>query len=79
MLGLVATGWQNAPERPLALPASPGWLVAHIVVALAAYGFLTLAAVAGAGTGTTSVVPAEAWAQVAPYLNNSIKVNPVSE
>ena len=49
VLGLVATGWQNAPERPLALPASPGWLVAHIVVALTAYGFLTLAAVAGAG------------------------------
>jgi ABC-type uncharacterized transport system permease subunit len=48
VLGVVATGWQNAPERPMALPVSPGWLVVHIVVSLAAYGLLTLAAVAGA-------------------------------
>lgn len=49
VLGLVATGWQNTPERPIALPTFPAWLGAHIVVALTAYGLLTLAAVAGAG------------------------------
>ncbi|MFM8999637.1 MAG: SdrD B-like domain-containing protein, partial [Actinomycetota bacterium] len=39
---------------------------------LAAYA--STAAIAGSGTGTTSVIPTEAWAQSGIYLNNSIKV-----
>lgn len=49
LLGLLATLWQHAPERPLSGQAPPFWLQAHILVAVAAYGLLTLAAVAGAG------------------------------
>jgi len=47
LLGILATIWARAPERklPAALPA--GWLDSHIVLALATYGLLTLAAVAG--------------------------------
>ncbi|MGQ0663859.1 MAG: cytochrome c biogenesis protein CcsA [Pseudomonadota bacterium] len=48
LLGMLATIWHHAPERPLgAAPAS--WLQAHILVAVVAYGLLTLAAVAGTG------------------------------
>jgi ABC-type uncharacterized transport system permease subunit len=47
-LGALALLWQHAPARPLPLPLPAGWLQAHIVVALVAYGLLTLAAVAGA-------------------------------
>ena len=48
VLGALALLWQHAPERPLPrLPA--GWLQAHILVAVLAYGLLTLAAGAGVG------------------------------
>ncbi|MBL8806519.1 MAG: cytochrome c biogenesis protein CcsA [Rhodospirillales bacterium] len=46
-LGFLATIWEHAPERPLVGAAPEGWLVAHILVAVFAYGLLTLAAVAG--------------------------------
>lgn len=49
LLGVLATMWQHAPERPLSGQAPTFWLQAHILVAIAAYGLLTLAAVAGAG------------------------------
>jgi ABC-type uncharacterized transport system permease subunit len=46
LLGAVATFWQQAPERPLA-PAPAIWLDLHILVSVATYGLLTIAAVAG--------------------------------
>jgi ABC-type uncharacterized transport system permease subunit len=49
ILGALATIWQHAPERPLAGNPPPAWLQVHILVAVAAYGLLTLAAVAGVG------------------------------
>jgi ABC-type uncharacterized transport system permease subunit len=49
LLGTLATIWLHAPERPLLGTAPEAWLVAHILVAVAAYGLLTLAAVAGWG------------------------------
>jgi ABC-type uncharacterized transport system permease subunit len=49
ILGLLATAWQHAPERPLPGNMPTAWLQAHILVAISAYGLLTLAAVAGAG------------------------------
>ncbi len=48
-LGFLATIWEHAPERPLIGSAPEAWLVAHILVAVLAYGILTLAAVAGLG------------------------------
>ena len=47
VLGLVALVWQHAPDRPLTGDIPPGWLDAHIVFAVATYGLLTIAAVAG--------------------------------
>ncbi len=46
LLGAVATVWQQTPERPL-LPAPAVWLNLHILVSIATYGLLTVAAVAG--------------------------------
>lgn len=46
VLGAVATIWQQAPERPL-LPAPTVWLDLHILVSVATYALLTIAAVAG--------------------------------
>ncbi|MFM7345039.1 MAG: inner membrane protein YpjD [Tagaea sp.] len=46
-LAFVATIWQHAPERPLAGQPPEAWLVAHVLMALVAYGLLTLSAVAG--------------------------------
>ena len=48
LLGIIATIWQGAPERPLPEAMPVGWLDAHIVCAVVTYGLLTLAAVAGA-------------------------------
>lgn len=45
-LGFLATIWEHAPERPLVGAVPEGWLVAHILLAIFAYGLLTLAAVA---------------------------------
>lgn len=49
LLGVLATIWQHAPERPMVGDPPPAWLQAHILVAVIAYALLTLAAVAGAG------------------------------
>ena len=47
LLGALATIWQQAPERPL-VAAPAVWLDLHILVSVATYGLLTIAAVAGA-------------------------------
>ncbi len=46
VLGALATIWQQAPERPL-IAAPAMWLDLHILVSVATYGLLTIAAVAG--------------------------------
>ena len=46
VLGILATIWQQAPERPL-MAAPAVWLELHILVSVATYGLLTVAAVAG--------------------------------
>jgi ABC-type uncharacterized transport system permease subunit len=46
-LGVVALIWQRAPERRVAGTVPAAWFETHIVLALATYGLLTLAAVAG--------------------------------
>ena len=46
LLGVIATIWSQAPERPLAGEA-PVWLGVHIVVSVLTYALLTIAAVAG--------------------------------
>lgn len=48
LLGVLATIWQRAPERPIVETVPAGWLDAHIAFAVVTYGLLTLAAVAGA-------------------------------
>ncbi len=48
LLGLFGTIWSGAPARPLPAALPSGWLIAHILMAVASYGLLTLAAVAGA-------------------------------
>jgi ABC-type uncharacterized transport system permease subunit len=47
VLGLIATIWQQAPGRPLSGSAPVAWLDLHILVSVATYALLTLAAVAG--------------------------------
>jgi ABC-type uncharacterized transport system permease subunit len=49
LLGVLATIWQHAPERPMLTNPPAAWLQAHILVAVSAYGLLTLAAVTGTG------------------------------
>ncbi|HEB79492.1 MAG TPA: hypothetical protein ENI79_03330 [Rhodospirillales bacterium] len=44
-VGVLATIWQQAPHRGLADAAPTGWIEAHIIVSVATYGLLTLAAV----------------------------------
>jgi ABC-type uncharacterized transport system permease subunit len=46
LVGLLATVWQQAPERPLSVSAPGGWVVTHIVVSVLTYGLVTIAAVA---------------------------------
>jgi ABC-type uncharacterized transport system permease subunit len=48
-LATLATIWLHAPERALLGSAPEAWLVSHILMAVGAYGLLTLAAVAGFG------------------------------
>jgi ABC-type uncharacterized transport system permease subunit len=47
LLGILASIWQHAPERPIPPAVPVGWLDAHIVFAVITYGLLTIAAVAG--------------------------------
>jgi ABC-type uncharacterized transport system permease subunit len=47
LLGLFATMWEKAPDRPVPPGVPVGWLDVHIVSAVATYGLLTIAAVAG--------------------------------
>lgn len=49
VIGVLATIWQGSPERSLAAGSLGGWTEAHIVLALLAYGVLTIGAVAGTG------------------------------
>lgn len=46
ILGLFASAFHQASETPLSASAPPGWLQLHILVSVATYGLLTLAAVA---------------------------------
>jgi ABC-type uncharacterized transport system permease subunit len=45
-LGGIATVWQKAPYKPLSAMAPVGWTEAHILLSMATYGLLTVAAVA---------------------------------
>ena len=47
VLAVAALIWQREPERPMVGTVPAGWLDAHIVFAVATYGLLTIAAVAG--------------------------------
>ncbi len=47
LFGIVATIWQNQPERPLVDAGLSAWTQLHIGLALIAYGLLTIGAVAG--------------------------------
>lgn len=47
LLGIVATVWAHAPERPLAGAIGSPWLGVHIAVSVLTYATLTIAAVAG--------------------------------
>lgn len=47
VLAVAALIWQREPERPMPGTVPAGWLDAHIVLAVATYGLLTIAAVAG--------------------------------
>ena len=46
VLAALATLWDQAPERPLDPNAPLAWIGTHIVVSVATYGLLTLAAIA---------------------------------
>ncbi len=48
VLGVIATVWTQAPERPLPVGAPPVWLGVHIFVSVLTYALLTIAAVAAA-------------------------------
>lgn len=71
VLGFIGLLWERAPEMPLPGHVPAGWLDVHIVAAVATYGLLTIAAVAGAAvllqehalkakrpTGLTRLLPA---------------------
>ena len=47
VLAVAALIWQREPERPMPGTVPAGWLDAHIIFAVATYGLLTIAAVAG--------------------------------
>ena len=47
LLGMIATLWERAPLRSIADAVPAAWLDFHIVAAVATYGLLTIAAVAG--------------------------------
>ena len=45
-LGLIAAIWRRAPEQPMAGGAPAAWLQAHILISVATYALVTIAAVA---------------------------------
>lgn len=45
-LAVLATVWDQAPEKPLGAVAAEGWIGIHIVVSVATYALVTIAAVA---------------------------------
>src|SRR5262249_32614696 len=47
LLGVFATVWEKAPDRPVPAGVPVAWLDVHIASAVATYGLLTIAAVAG--------------------------------
>jgi ABC-type uncharacterized transport system permease subunit len=47
VVAILATIWQQAPEKGLVADAASAWLVIHILVSVATYGLVTIAAVAG--------------------------------
>lgn len=46
-LGLLATAWQQAPGKPLAVAAPAGWIQIHIFMSVTTYALVTIAALAG--------------------------------
>ena len=46
VLGILATVWSQAPQKPLVPAASGGWIGVHITVSVATYALVTIAAVA---------------------------------
>ena len=46
-LGILATLWSQAPERPMISSAPVGWIGLHIATSILTYALLTLAAVSG--------------------------------
>ena len=49
VLGILATIWAQAPQKPLDLAALSGWIGIHIAVSVATYALVTIAAVAALG------------------------------
>lgn len=49
ILGVMATIWVAAPERPLQGVAPAAWLNVHIAISVATYALVTLAAIAALG------------------------------
>jgi ABC-type uncharacterized transport system permease subunit len=47
LLALLATIWSHQPEHPMVGEAPAAWIVLHIVLAVATYSLLTIAAIAG--------------------------------
>jgi len=47
LLGVIATIWQNQPERVMAGAAPPAWVLLHILFSILTYSLLTLSAIAG--------------------------------
>ena len=46
-LGILATLWGEAPERPMISAAPSGWIALHIATSILTYAILTLAAISG--------------------------------
>lgn len=46
ILGILATFWSHSPDQPLVSTAPIAWISTHVVVSVATYGLVTLAAVA---------------------------------
>ena len=49
VVGLLGTVWSHAPREPLAAAAATAWIHTHILVSVATYALVTVAAVAALG------------------------------
>ena len=46
LLGILATMWSHSPDQPMLNKAPVAWMGTHIIISVATYGLITLAAVA---------------------------------